>query len=182
MPPAATRNHGPSRKHAEAASSAATTTNVRCVPIAGMRINAGRKTPTSEPPVESAYSLPATAPAVSTSTTASLMANGDTIPSSTTGGAQRSSTARKLPTTAPTDASSRPSTVSRGTAWRGRGWPRRRPRPRGRWRRGARGEDGGRQPSPRASTRARGRRARSRSGSPTRSSTSRSRERGAGRR
>ena len=43
--------------------------------------------------------------------TASRIANGDTIPRSTTGGAHRSSTARKLPMTAPADAVSRPSTV-----------------------------------------------------------------------
>jgi hypothetical protein len=43
--------------------------------------------------------------------TARRIANGDTTPRSTTGGAQRTSTAKKLPTTAPTDAESRPSTV-----------------------------------------------------------------------
>ena len=87
------------------------TRNVRCVPIAGMRTSAGRKTPSSEPAVDSAYSRPATAPAVAIDETASRIANGETIPRRTTGGAHSRSTARKLPTTAPADAVSRPSTV-----------------------------------------------------------------------
>jgi hypothetical protein len=76
-----------------------------------MRTSAGRKVPTSEPAVDSAYSRPATAPAVAIAETASLIANGETIPRRTTGGAQSSNTATKLPITAPADAVSRPSTV-----------------------------------------------------------------------
>ena len=172
--PARIRKRAPSRKHEETASSAATTRNVRCVPIAGMSTSAGRKVPSSDPAVESAYRRPATAPEVSTLVTARRIANGDTIPRSTTGGAQSSSTARKLPTTAPAEASSSPSTVRSRNGFAGREWLRRTPRSRARSSRGARAAAGGRPAAHRASIRARGRRERCRSGSPIRSSRSRS--------
>ena len=77
--------------------------SVRCVPMSGMVMRAGTKVPMMLPAVESAKMRPATRPASSTPVAASRMANGVTMPSSTTGGAKSASDAAKEPTTAPVE-------------------------------------------------------------------------------
>ena len=69
---------------------AAAPSSVRWVPISGIVIRAGTNVPSRLPAVERAKTRPATTPAASTSVTARRMANGVTMPSSTTGGAKSS--------------------------------------------------------------------------------------------
>ena len=71
--------------------------SVRCVPMSGMVISAGRKVPMRLPAVESANTRPATRPASCTPVAARRMANGVTMPSSTTGGANSARDAAKEP-------------------------------------------------------------------------------------
>ena len=82
--------------------------SVRCVPMSGMVMMAGTKVPMRLPAVESAKMRPATRPASSTPVAARRMANGVTMPSSTTGGANRASDAANEPTTAPVESVSMP--------------------------------------------------------------------------
>ena len=82
--------------------------SVRCVPMSGMVMRAGTKVPMRLPAVESAKIRPATRPASSTPVAARRMANGVTIPSSTTGGANSARDAANEPTTAPVDSVSMP--------------------------------------------------------------------------
>ena len=82
--------------------------SVRCVPMSGIVMRAGTKVPMRLPAVESAKIRPATRPASSTPVAARRMANGVTIPSSTTGGANSASDATNEPTTAPVDSVSIP--------------------------------------------------------------------------
>ena len=82
--------------------------SVRCVPMSGMVMRAGTNVPMRLPAVESANTRPATRPASCTPVAARRMANGVTIPSSTTGGANRARDAAKDPTTAPVESVSMP--------------------------------------------------------------------------
>ena len=82
--------------------------SVRCVPMSGMVMRAGTNVPMRLPAVESANTRPATRPASATPVAASRMANGVTMPSSTTGGANSASEAAKDPTTDPVDSVSMP--------------------------------------------------------------------------
>ena len=90
--------------------SAAVASSVRCVPIAGIATSAVPNVPSRLPTVESAYSRPATAPAVAMSVTASRTAKGATAPSSVTGGTNSTSTAKNEPMAAPVETSSSPFT------------------------------------------------------------------------
>ena len=76
---------------------------VRRVPISSMVTSAGTKVPSRLPSVESANTRPETRPASATSVVARRMANGVTMPSSTTGGANSMSDAAKEPTTEPVE-------------------------------------------------------------------------------
>ena len=76
----------------------------------GMVTSAGTNVPMRLPAVESAKTRPATRPASSTPVVASRMANGVTMPSSTTGGANSTSDAANEPTTAPVESASMPRT------------------------------------------------------------------------
>ena len=105
--PAASRRPASSGT-AEAAMISAAPISVRCVPMSGMVMRAGTKVPMMLPAVESAKIRPATRPASSTPVAASRMANGVTMPSSTTGGANSASDAANEPTTAPVDSVSMP--------------------------------------------------------------------------
>ena len=83
--------------------------------------SAGRNVPTRLPAVESAKIRPATAPAVRTSSTASRIANGVTIPSRITGGAKSTSAPRKEPITAPAESRSSPRTETSRNGWARKG-------------------------------------------------------------
>ncbi len=82
--------------------------SVRCVPMSGMVTMADTKVPMRLPAVERAKMRPATRPASSTPVAARRMANGVTMPSSTTGGANSASDAANEPTTAPVESVSMP--------------------------------------------------------------------------
>ena len=71
-------------------------------------MSAGTKVPMMLPAVERAKTRPATRPASATPVAARRMANGVTIPSSTTGGANSASDAANEPTTAPVEMVSMP--------------------------------------------------------------------------
>src|ERR671911_2015895 len=94
---------------------------VRRVPTSGIRTSAESSVPSSDPAVESAYSRPATVPASSTEWTASRIAHGETVPSSSTGIATRTTTASSEPTKAPAEISSSAftATSSSGSATKG---------------------------------------------------------------
>ena len=68
-----------------------------------MVTSADRNVPNRLPTVERAYSRPATDPTSRTSSIASLIANGATIPSRITGGAKSASTAKNDPIAAPAE-------------------------------------------------------------------------------
>ena len=70
------------------------------MPISGMVTSAGTKVPMRLPAVERAKMRPAARPAASTSATERRMANGVTMPRSTTGGANNARAAMNEPTTA----------------------------------------------------------------------------------
>ena len=107
-----TSRRRPSSGTAAKAMTAAAHSIVRCVPISGMATSAARNVPRMLPAVESAKMRPATRPASSTPVAASLTANGVTMPSSTTGGANSASAAANEPSTAPVDSVSMPRTES----------------------------------------------------------------------
>ena len=73
------------------------------MPISGISSSAARNVPSSEPAVEIAYSRPVTVPVSATRATASRLAYGATIPSSSTGTATSTSTAASEPRKPPTD-------------------------------------------------------------------------------
>ena len=64
------------------------------------------------PTVESAYRRPAIVPAFCKSVSASLIANGETAPSSVTGTAKSARAATNDPTTTPTEIESKPRTAA----------------------------------------------------------------------
>ena len=105
--PGASRRR-PSNGRAAKAMTAAAHSIVRCVPISGMATSAAKKVPRMLPAVESAKMRPATRPASATPVAASLTANGVTMPSSTTGGANSASAAANEPSTAPVETVSMP--------------------------------------------------------------------------
>ena len=75
--------------------------NVRRVPTSGMSSSALRNVPASEPNVEMAYRRPEVLPASSISSSARRIANGETMPSTSTGVATSASTPMSEPTNAP---------------------------------------------------------------------------------
>ena len=105
---AATSTSGTSRKRAPrpialtVAGTAASTRNVRCVPIASIAHSETKNTPTSEPTVEIAYSRPATTPDSSTAASFSRVAHGETAPSSSSGTATSTSVPNSEAVNAPT--------------------------------------------------------------------------------
>ena len=80
-----------------AASSAAQIRNVQLVPTSGISASAAAKLPTSPPAVDSAYSRPVASPAPATVRTRSRIAQGDSAPSTSTGGATSTSSASSEP-------------------------------------------------------------------------------------
>ena len=82
------------------------------MPTAGISTSAESSVPTRLPAVESAYRRPATSPASSTLFTASRIAHGDTMPSSSTGTATSPSTPTSEPMNAPAEIESRASTAT----------------------------------------------------------------------
>ncbi len=87
----------------------------------GISTSAASIVPSSEPTVEIAYRRPAVRPECSTSGSASLIAHGEQVPSSTTGIAIRKRTPTSEPTKAPAEISSRASveTSKKGRAAKG---------------------------------------------------------------
>ena len=90
---------------------------MRCVPIASIAHSETKKTPTSEPIVESAYRRPATIPDSSTDASLSRVAHGETAPSSSSGTAISTSVPNSEAVNAPTLMSSNALTESVRNGW-----------------------------------------------------------------